>query len=355
MNPETNNQSNESFTTTQAPKPPHPVNQVTSVSKYLALSLFIILPFVGAYVGYQFKINDSSSAVSSVMQPKVINPDTQSLEQDLDHSQSKSDFEVSLMKAELPSGTKWSIATSSFEGKIFTFTYPTEIPIDHPRLLQNEPHALSWDPGQVNYDLPVIQNDTYALVQLTTDLRYMFYIVETESEWILSRVNLKNKTIAGISNYKKSDAVKILVTSDGFGAAIMPTTILNTNIMVANILDIQNNKLMGQIQNLDTNKKINLSCDLQFMYSLPHTADYKQFAFVCADKGLFVTDMTTSKLIIKGTATMIPSSGYIRIENSRIKFGNIAEANDMLRVPVYSVDLNGADLRKEAEDFYGGY
>ncbi len=30
----------------------HPVNQITPFSKYLALALFIILPFIGGYVGY---------------------------------------------------------------------------------------------------------------------------------------------------------------------------------------------------------------------------------------------------------------------------------------------------------------
>lgn len=33
---------------------PHPVNQVTTVSKYLALVLFVILPFLGGYVGYTY-------------------------------------------------------------------------------------------------------------------------------------------------------------------------------------------------------------------------------------------------------------------------------------------------------------
>jgi hypothetical protein len=33
---------------------PHPLNRVTTVSKYLALLLFIFLPFIGAFVGYRF-------------------------------------------------------------------------------------------------------------------------------------------------------------------------------------------------------------------------------------------------------------------------------------------------------------
>ncbi len=45
-------------------KQPHPVNQITPVSKYLALALFVILPFVGAYVGYQMALeNDQNSRV----------------------------------------------------------------------------------------------------------------------------------------------------------------------------------------------------------------------------------------------------------------------------------------------------
>lgn len=58
MNPDTSNKSTlesasvvppENVTVTSA----HPVNQVTTFSKYFALALFIILPFVGGYVGYE--------------------------------------------------------------------------------------------------------------------------------------------------------------------------------------------------------------------------------------------------------------------------------------------------------------
>lgn len=35
-------------------KEPHPVNQVTTFSKYLALALFVMLPFLGVWVGYEW-------------------------------------------------------------------------------------------------------------------------------------------------------------------------------------------------------------------------------------------------------------------------------------------------------------
>jgi hypothetical protein len=49
--------SNQMITTLPADslvRQPHPVKQVTLLSKYLALGLFVALPFMGAYVGYQF-------------------------------------------------------------------------------------------------------------------------------------------------------------------------------------------------------------------------------------------------------------------------------------------------------------
>jgi hypothetical protein len=56
MNPDINQQNQtippvppENITTTTA----HPVNQVTTFSKLLAAALFIILPFLGGYVGYE--------------------------------------------------------------------------------------------------------------------------------------------------------------------------------------------------------------------------------------------------------------------------------------------------------------
>lgn len=49
MNPEQNNQENIEVLTEK-----HPVFQVTKTSKYLALALFIIMPFIGGYIGYKY-------------------------------------------------------------------------------------------------------------------------------------------------------------------------------------------------------------------------------------------------------------------------------------------------------------
>jgi len=68
MPPEINNP----ITTT-----PHPVNKITPVSKYLAAVLFIILPFIGAYVGYNV------AAGTVVQSPTLTNlaiPESQKVE-----------------------------------------------------------------------------------------------------------------------------------------------------------------------------------------------------------------------------------------------------------------------------------
>ena len=53
MNPETNNQTEESMAAEPVVVIAHPVHQVTMLSKYLAMALFIVLPFLGAYIGYR--------------------------------------------------------------------------------------------------------------------------------------------------------------------------------------------------------------------------------------------------------------------------------------------------------------
>lgn len=59
-------------------KIPHPVNQITPVSKYLALALFILLPFVGGYVGYQVGISNGEEPNFEVVKSRNNNTSTTS-------------------------------------------------------------------------------------------------------------------------------------------------------------------------------------------------------------------------------------------------------------------------------------
>ncbi len=77
MNPN-NNEMVSTLPTEPLVKEPHPVNQITPLSKYLALALFVILPFVGAYVGYELALEneDTSPSVQSV----IVNTDLNKVE-----------------------------------------------------------------------------------------------------------------------------------------------------------------------------------------------------------------------------------------------------------------------------------
>jgi len=75
MNPETDNQMVEPVVVAEPiTKAPHPVNQVTVLSKTLAALIFIIMPFVGAYIGYQMAgeslVASESDSGSTVVQTK---------------------------------------------------------------------------------------------------------------------------------------------------------------------------------------------------------------------------------------------------------------------------------------------
>lgn len=52
------------------------VNQITTCSKYLALGLFMVLPFVGGYIGYQFGLEQIQTATTpGGLVPEVVLPE----------------------------------------------------------------------------------------------------------------------------------------------------------------------------------------------------------------------------------------------------------------------------------------
>jgi hypothetical protein len=59
-------------------KTPHPVNQITPVSKYLALALFILLPFMGGYVGYRVGFSNVQGPSLEVVESQNTNASTTS-------------------------------------------------------------------------------------------------------------------------------------------------------------------------------------------------------------------------------------------------------------------------------------
>ena len=112
----------------------HPVHQVTPVSKYLAMALFIILPFVGGYVGYQL----APERVIEV--EKVIQTPVQEIESN----------EV-VTEPVLPG---WNTYTDEFEG--YSYQYPPSwINNTEPRGLNTLSYVSDVDPATLKQDREV--------------------------------------------------------------------------------------------------------------------------------------------------------------------------------------------------------
>lgn len=93
----------------------HPLYQVTVVSKYLALALFISLPFLGGYVGYSYAPEKIVEVERLVETQKVQAP---TLSEEFDD----------LYTYELPAG--WSKTVKEFRGGVESIVAPTPLEIE---------------------------------------------------------------------------------------------------------------------------------------------------------------------------------------------------------------------------------
>jgi len=80
------------------PFQPHPVNQVTTVSKYLALVLFILLPFIGGYIGYLYAPEKVVEVERVVVQEVIVEVESET-----------PDYSFLISVAEKEEGLDWPI------------------------------------------------------------------------------------------------------------------------------------------------------------------------------------------------------------------------------------------------------
>ncbi len=67
MNPDNDTGLVSTLSVEQVVKQPHPVNQITPVSKCLAMIFFVLLPFVGGYIGWRLSTVNNQSDSASVL------------------------------------------------------------------------------------------------------------------------------------------------------------------------------------------------------------------------------------------------------------------------------------------------
>lgn len=149
MNPETNTQTSESSVAAQQ-QTVHPVNQVTTFSKYLALGLFVLLPFIGGYVGYRL----APEKVEEINTPIITNmPEFTDITPELDTTQSE--FEVVSDSLILQNNITWKEVLKVNGTDIIALAYPEILPVNT-GFIQNPTNEFSGDPGLVGYYLPLV-------------------------------------------------------------------------------------------------------------------------------------------------------------------------------------------------------
>jgi hypothetical protein len=125
MNPNNNNETVSTLPNDQVENQPHPVNQITPVSKYLAMVLFVLLPFVGGYVGYRLapeKVVEVQKVPSNTFDNTKVPEDTNLLN---DNSAQYKRFENSTFGFSFDYPATWtqvknSSSTVIFESSDFT-------------------------------------------------------------------------------------------------------------------------------------------------------------------------------------------------------------------------------------------
>jgi hypothetical protein len=247
----------------------------------------------------------------------------------------------------------WRTASASVDGTEITIQYPAEIPVDVTALAENKPFSLGTDPGFPDYILPLTTTDKIALAEVTTDLKYLFYLTRDIASNTVSlyKGTVSLQTVEKIADYTLS-SLKIpddqlytlmpLVTNDGF-------TIYNgqpnptSNQVTGNIIDTENNAPLYIAP-----------CALDRFGNVAISPDKQHIVWNCRDDGAYISDWKSTKKVLHFSPTMNPTAISF-LDNERIKFANATEGNDMLRAPYHSIKLDGTDLRLEEGDVYLGY
>ena len=358
MNPENNNQMTEPAATTPVSKSPHPVNQITIVSKYLALTLFVLLPFVGAYVGYQ---------LAGEKNVEVSEPVTTSNESTIVTTANPTTTPAVIMEQQAPvnrNGVLWLTTEASTDGKTFVLSYPEEIPIDKQTLVKNSPFALGIDPGRPNFTLPLQSTSSVLFAILTYDRQHIFYLKQDKNLYVISIATVADGQVKQIISYPKPVTPKFAESYEfqDYYYKLMPSFISTStkSVVVYNTPLPNTQKLVGHIKDLSqADKEIVMECENDlFSNGVSASHDLSRVVWACSvndetSTNVYVSDWKNNKIVLTGTATMQPT--YVRVQNNRITFANKAEANDMLRAPEYSMTLDGKDIQKENSTVYLGY
>ncbi len=347
-----------------------PLCRVTPVSKILAAVVMIILPFVGGYVGYQYAIfnNDTSDDLQTVIEQQNL-PESNITTPDMSIAATSTSSIIN----PTPIGEGWVSLPASTGGKDIIIKYPAVVPIDSETIQNRKPFALGIDPYYPNFILPIKSGRNVFYAELTTDLKNLFYLqydTDSQDSFSLYQATIADKIIKKITQYKgvadkvtynyseylNSEYIKS-VRKDVNRWLFMP--VLYREFITYNTFS--KGIFLGRVESMNNIQlTYTAPCGLEFKQNFDISEDKKHIVWTCVN-----LEMSSSKVYLydwsRTEQLTFPKSivGLVIfvqfIKNDRIQIVDASQGNDMLRAPIYSVNLAGGDLRKEAGDVYLGY
>ncbi len=317
--------------------------KVTTVSKVLAAILFITLPFIGGWIGYMYgnnnSINEITPNVESNTPNQIIVPDL--------NTETSTPIETNKMN--------WVTTKTSANGEEITIQYPTEIPVNVTALEENKPFALGIDPGYPNYILPLVTTKDILVAELTTDLRYLFYLKQdADSDTVtLYKGTMSSKIIEKITDYNLSVVKEIL---DYQLPIFMPLVASEDFIIYNTQLSTTSNQFIGKITTAENNTPLYVApCAFdRHGDNVDFSPDKLHIVWNCHNDGTYVSDWNSTKKVLDFSDTMDPVAVSF-MDNERIKFGNATEGRDILRAPYHSIKIDGTDTQLEEGSVYLGF
>ena len=316
--------------------------ETTPTSRVLAGVLFIALPFIGGWIGYIYGSNNSINEITTNIEPstsdQIITPE----------------ISIKVDTTSEADTINWITTTASADGKEITIQYPKEIPLNVKVIEENKPFSLGIDPGFPNYSLPLNNTKEILIAELTTDLKYLFYLKRDNSLNIVTlyKGDVSSKTIEKLTTFD----MNVLKISNDELYNLMPLVTDDSFILYNTQIDKTSNKITGSVANVENSTSLFVApCALDRFGNVDFSPDKLHIAWNCDEDALYISDWKNTKKLLEYSESSMRPTSVSFINDERIRFANAAEGNDMLRAPYRSVKIDGTDLQLEEGDVYLGY
>ncbi len=306
--------------------------EVTTLSKVLAVALFISLPFIGGWIGYNLQASSETDKSNST--PRNFNE----VQNKIDAPTQSDYFSIFEEIYELENAS-WASSTISHFGEEVVIEYPENMPIRQKGLHHFDYGSMTFGLLLEADDLPknTYRDDMVLWAKYTHDLKYLFYLKNTSNHSALYGANVQTKQIKRITTY---DFMPFFSSLEKEENPIYVPEISNDLIIYNKQIEPNSEKFVGVIASLNNYKRLwEAPCERRYQYDF--SPDNLHILWTC-DDGIYVSDWVETKKILTDSETLRPRNATF-IANDRISFYSALNDN-LFDSQEYSVKIDGSDL-----------